>query len=73
MFASSSGFEDMRRRVPDISKVVAQTGYSPQVDLEQALNNIRTWMHDERILEGAVPFRYASPAPASSLIRQAAV
>ncbi len=35
-----AGFEDMRRRVPDISKVTAFTGYSPQYDLETILNRV---------------------------------
>jgi len=40
----SSGFEDCARRVPDIAKVEAATGYSPQVGLPEALELTRAWM-----------------------------
>ncbi|MBN9656781.1 MAG: GDP-mannose 4,6-dehydratase [Acidobacteria bacterium] len=35
------GFEDIARRVPDISRVVALTGYRPQVGLDRTLERIR--------------------------------
>ncbi|MCI0591194.1 MAG: GDP-mannose 4,6-dehydratase [Gammaproteobacteria bacterium] len=57
--AYEAGFEDMKRRVPDITKVNALTGYSLRVDLEQALCFIRDWFMDEKILEGSKPFTYA--------------
>jgi UDP-glucose 4-epimerase len=41
--AYEEGFEDMERRVPDITKVKALTGYSPRVDLDQALCSTRDW------------------------------
>lgn len=41
--AYEEGFEDMLRRVPDISKVKSLTGYSPRVSLDQALVSIRDW------------------------------
>ncbi len=41
--AYAPGFEDIERRVPDISKVVALTGYSPQVDLDGALRRTLAW------------------------------
>jgi UDP-glucose 4-epimerase len=34
------GFEDMRRRVPDVSKLLATTGFAPGISLEQALERI---------------------------------
>jgi UDP-glucose 4-epimerase len=34
------GFEDMRRRVPDVSKLRAAIGFAPSIPLEQALENI---------------------------------
>ena len=37
------GFEDMERRVPDISKIVALTGYSPLVKLDETLRLTRDW------------------------------
>jgi UDP-glucose 4-epimerase len=35
--AYEQGFEDMERRVPDIAKVCALTGYAPRINLDQAL------------------------------------
>jgi UDP-glucose 4-epimerase len=58
--AYEEGFEDMRRRVPDISKVSAVTGYSPSVNLNQALCLIRDWFVKERILDESVPSQCVS-------------
>jgi UDP-glucose 4-epimerase len=38
--AYEPGFEDMRRRVPDISKLKAVTGWTPTVPLEETLRRI---------------------------------
>jgi UDP-glucose 4-epimerase len=38
--AYEAGFEDMPRRVPDISKVRALVGYSPSVELEEILKRV---------------------------------
>jgi len=38
--AYERGFEDMQRRVPDISKVVEYTGYQPQTSLTESLKKI---------------------------------
>jgi UDP-glucose 4-epimerase len=38
--AYEAGFEDMPRRVPDISKVAALVGYAPTVDLEEILARV---------------------------------
>ncbi len=38
--AYTEGYEDMRRRVPDISKISQLTGYKPKVDLETTLRKI---------------------------------
>jgi UDP-glucose 4-epimerase len=48
-----AGFEDMDRRVPDIAKVVALTGYSPQVNLDEALIRTRDWFLAEQESETA--------------------
>ena len=34
------GFEDMVRRVPDVTKLTQLTGYEPKVSLESALTSI---------------------------------
>lgn len=38
--AYEAGFEDMRRRVPDITKVRGLVGYEPQVDLDEILTKV---------------------------------
>jgi UDP-glucose 4-epimerase len=38
--AYESGFEDMRRRVPDVSKLSHLTGYKPEVSLDEILRQI---------------------------------
>ncbi len=38
--AYSEGFEDMRRRVPDVSKLRATIGYTPDTTLDEALRRI---------------------------------
>jgi UDP-glucose 4-epimerase len=42
--AYEEGFEDMRRRVPDIHKIVALTGRSPSVGLDDILSRTRDWL-----------------------------
>ncbi len=46
--AYESGFEDMGRRCPDISRVVALTGYQPRVDLDEALRRTIEWTRRRR-------------------------
>jgi UDP-glucose 4-epimerase len=38
--AYEAGFEDMRRRIPDLAKVRRVAGYSPQVSLDETLRRI---------------------------------
>jgi UDP-glucose 4-epimerase len=38
--AYEEGFEDMRRRVPDLSKLRALTGYEPAVSLDEILDRV---------------------------------
>lgn len=61
--AYEAGFEDMERRVPDISKVTALTGYRPQVPLDEALRRTRDWLVAERIVERTEEFRYEQGEP----------
>jgi len=49
--AYEQGFEDMERRVPDISKIKALTGYTPMVDLRQALSFTRDWLLRQQELD----------------------
>ncbi len=57
--AYEQGFEDMERRVPDIAKVTALTGYTPQTELDEMLTQIKNWLVDDRVLENSAAFRYA--------------
>lgn len=41
--AYAPGFEDMRRRVPDISKLQAATGWSPQANLSEIIDDVVAW------------------------------
>jgi UDP-glucose 4-epimerase len=49
--AYESGFEDMGRRDPDISKVTALTGYRPQVGVDDALERTIEWCRERRLEE----------------------
>ncbi len=41
--AYAPGFEDMQRRVPDISRIQALTGWQPQMTLNDILQRVATW------------------------------
>jgi UDP-glucose 4-epimerase len=58
--AYEKGFEDMIRRVPDITKVKALTCYSPCINLDQALCLIRDWFVNQKIVEEPTSFKYVS-------------
>ena len=47
--AYESGFEDMRRRVPDISKVTATIGWEPLVPLEDTIQSILEALASESV------------------------
>lgn len=42
-FAGTEGFEDMRRRVPDLTRIRSLIGYEPQHNLDSILNRIIAW------------------------------
>jgi UDP-glucose 4-epimerase len=44
--AYEEGFEDMPRRVPDISKIQRLTGYRSSLDLKAILDRIIAWIHN---------------------------
>ncbi|HUU26463.1 MAG TPA: GDP-mannose 4,6-dehydratase [archaeon] len=44
--AYAAGFEDMRRRVPDISKVVSRTGYKPMYNLDTILQRVIEYVRE---------------------------
>ena len=41
--AYPQGFEDMQRRVPDISKIKQVLGWSPEINLDQIIKDIATF------------------------------
>ena len=41
--AYGPGFEDMQRRVPDISKIKRMLGWEPKIGLEQIIKDIATY------------------------------
>ena len=47
--AYEAGFEDMRRRVPDISKVKKLIGWTPQVDLDGILRSVIDHLQHETL------------------------
>jgi len=50
------GFEDMRRRVPDVSKLFAYTGFRPQIGLDQTLREVIDYeMSPERLDVSPLP------------------
>lgn len=57
--AYEHGFEDMERRVPDISKVTGLTGYVPTVKLNEALCLTRDWLIEEMKEQPSSAFGYA--------------
>jgi UDP-glucose 4-epimerase len=42
--AYAEGFDDMRRRVPDISKIQALTGWQPRLTLQQTLRDVIAYL-----------------------------
>ncbi len=50
--AYGEGFEDMPRRVPDIAKIAALTGYTPQIPIDESLRLTCDWFR-ERLAEPA--------------------
>jgi UDP-glucose 4-epimerase len=66
--AYEEGFEDMERRVPDIRKVEAASGYSPRIGLEQALRLTRDWFTKEYASPQVASIRYARIGGADSSV-----
>jgi UDP-glucose 4-epimerase len=49
--AYEAGFEDMQRRVPDISKITALTGYTPRISMDESLRLTCEWFRRQRMTE----------------------
>jgi UDP-glucose 4-epimerase len=44
--AYEAGFEDMPRRVPDISKLRALVGYKPKVELDEIIRRVIDYIRE---------------------------
>jgi UDP-glucose 4-epimerase len=53
--AYEQGFEDMMRRVPDISKIRELIGYKPKVDLDTMLTTIIEYHRVKMVGELGIP------------------
>ena len=51
--AYESGFEDMPRRVPDLTKIGRLIGYKPTVGLDEILNRVIAETREQLVLQGA--------------------
>ena len=51
--AYEAGFEDMPRRVPDISKLAALIGYQPRVGLDDIIRSVITHAREQHVASGA--------------------
>lgn len=63
--AYEKGFEDMERRVPDISKIRKLTSYMPRYSLDESLRLTLDWFVAEKILEESAAFQYQPLSAAS--------
>jgi UDP-glucose 4-epimerase len=52
--AYESGFEDMRRRIPDLSRIKKLTGYRPKIQLDEMIQNIAESMRAEDSMNAAL-------------------
>lgn len=52
--AYANGFEDMRRRVPNIAKIRSYTGWQPQKSLHQVLHDVIDEFSAEKVAAGVV-------------------
>ena len=52
--AYEAGFEDMPRRVPDISKLAQLIGYEPKINLEDIISRVITHMREQQTVPGPV-------------------
>jgi len=48
--AYEAGFEDMRRRIPELAKIRARIGYRPTLTTEQIVDRVIAYYHDDNSL-----------------------
>jgi UDP-glucose 4-epimerase len=56
--AYEAGFEDMPRRVPDITKISQLIGYEPKVDLEDIVSRVIAHMREQQVAPRAGGMRF---------------
>jgi UDP-glucose 4-epimerase len=47
--AYGEGFEDLRRRVPDVTRIRQVVGWSPEYSLDQTILDVVDWLRTERV------------------------
>jgi UDP-glucose 4-epimerase len=52
--AYEAGFEDMPRRVPDISKLAQLIGYEPKIDLDDIISRVISHMREQQAVPGSL-------------------
>jgi len=62
-YGPRAGYEDMRRRVPDVSKLEQLTGFRPAIPLEQTLREVIDYFMAQSDIDGAKP-----PSPSTPLV-----
>ncbi len=64
--AYEEGFEDMRRRVPDIAKIKGLTGWQPTVDLDGILSRVIAHMRETDDSQANLPASPLNHAPGAA-------
>jgi UDP-glucose 4-epimerase len=44
--AYPKGFEDLRQRQPDLTRIRAAIGFSPRIALEQTIRDVAAWLRE---------------------------
>ena len=52
--AFPGGFEDLRQRRPDLTRVRRAIGFEPRVALEQTIRDLASWMKDSGVADRGV-------------------
>ncbi|MDH3223583.1 MAG: GDP-mannose 4,6-dehydratase [Gemmatimonadota bacterium] len=71
--AYREGFEDMQRRLPDVSKLEALTGFHPSIPLSTIVGDVLADQEDRMTTTGTVPAVSAGPVRARPPVRVGAL
>lgn len=61
--AFKNNYEDVMRRVPDLTRARELLGYEPQISLEEGLTRTFIWQRERMKLLGELPVSHATNAP----------